>query len=84
LGRNFHSFFDSGLRSGEDITKAYARGADFTFVGRILQFAIAAAGKEGLHRLWQVMCKETEVTLAQIGLCNLRSAEIRSAIAFLD
>lgn len=80
VGPEFTLFFDSGLRSGEDITKAYAHGADFTFVGRILQFAIAAAGEEGLHRLWQVLCDETEITLAQIGLCSVHSAEIRTAI----
>lgn len=67
LGHDFPLFYDSGLRSGEDVVKAFSQGADFTFLGRILQFAIAAGGEEGLHELWDVLCQETSITLAQIG-----------------
>ena len=68
-------FFDTGLRSGEDVTKAYALGANFTFLGRILQFAIAAGGEEGLNALWNVLCDETHITLAQIGATSLTSMQ---------
>lgn len=71
LGPDFPLFFDSGLRSGEDVVKAYAQGAGFTFLGRILQFAIAAEGEEGLHKLWQVLRDEVSITLAQIGATGL-------------
>jgi len=52
VGPDFPLFFDSGIRGGEDVVKAYANGADFTLLGRIMQFAIAAEGEEGLNRLW--------------------------------
>ena len=71
VGLDFPLFFDSGLRSGEDVVKAYDQGADFTFLGRILQFAIAAGGEEGLQRLWDVLRDETSITLAQIGATSL-------------
>ena len=71
VGPDFPMFFDSGLRSGEDVVKAYDQGADFTFLGRILQFAIAAGGEEGLQRLWDVLRDETSITLAQIGATSL-------------
>jgi (S)-mandelate dehydrogenase len=71
VGPDFPLFFDSGLRSGEDVVKAYNQGADFTFLGRILQFAIAAGGEEGLQRLWDVLRDETSITLAQIGATSL-------------
>ena len=74
VGPDFPLFFDSGLRSGEDVVKAYDQGADFTFLGRILQFAIAIAaggGEEGLQRLWDVLRDETSITLAQIGATSL-------------
>ena len=71
VGPDFPLFFDSGLRSGEDVVKAYDQGADFTFLGRILQFAIAAGGEEGLQRLWDVLRDETSITLAQIGATSL-------------
>ena len=67
VGPDFPLFFDSGLRSGEDVVKAFALGADFAFLGRPLLFALAAAGEAGLERLWSVLEDETSLTLAQIG-----------------
>ena len=64
-------FFDSGLRSGEDVVKAYGEGADFVFLGRPLQFAIAARGERGLEEMWDVFERETSLTLAQIGRTSL-------------
>ena len=81
VGPEMPLFYDSGLRSGEDVIKALATGADFTFLGRILQFAIAAGGEEGLARLWEVLCQETSITLAQIGKTRLDRASLSDAIA---
>ena len=67
VGADYPLFYDTGLRSGEDVVKAYAQGANFTFFGRVLQFAIAAGGEEGLQELWNVLRSETSITLAQIG-----------------
>ena len=67
VGPDFPLFYDSGIRSGEDVVKAYAMGADFVFLGRILQFAYAAGGEAGLAALWRVLLQEVELTLAQIG-----------------
>lgn len=71
LGDDFPLFYDTGLRSGEDVVKAFDQGANFTFFGRILQFAIAAAGEDGLNQLWDVLKSETSITLAQIGRKSL-------------
>ena len=71
LGPDFPIFYDSGLRSGEDVLKALHAGADFTFFGRILQFAIAAAGEEGLNALWAVLSDELSIAMAQTGLTRL-------------
>ncbi len=79
VGPDLPLYYDSGLRSGEDVLKAYATGADFTFLGRVLQFAIAAAGEEGLHRLWKVITDETSIAMAQTGITTL--ADARGAVA---
>lgn len=71
VGQDFPLFYDTGLRSGEDIVKAYHQGGNFCFLGRILQFAIAAGGESGLHALWEVMKAETSIALAQIGETGL-------------
>lgn len=71
VGQTYPLFFDTGLRSGEDIVKAFHQGANFTFLGRVLQFAIAAGGEEGLNELWDVLRSETHIALAQIGKTTL-------------
>lgn len=38
---------DSGLRSGPDVARVLACGADFTFMGRTFMYSVAALGNEG-------------------------------------
>lgn len=71
VGPDFPLFFDSGLRSGEDVLKALHAGADFTFFGRVMQFAIAAGGEQGLKQMWDVLSEELSIAMAQTGLTNL-------------
>lgn len=71
VGPDMALFYDSGVRSGEDVLRALHGGADFVFLGRILQFALAAAGRDGLSRLWDVISEETSVAMAQTGLTRL-------------
>ena len=68
VGPDMPVFFDSGLRSGEDALKALLSGADFVFFGRLLQFAIAAGGEEGLARMWEVLIAEMSIAMAQTGM----------------
>lgn len=75
VGDDYPLFFDSGLRSGEDVLKALSVGADFTFFGRVLQFAIAAGGEAGLNQLWDVLTDELSIAMAQTGITNL--SEVR-------
>ncbi|MCR9212354.1 MAG: alpha-hydroxy-acid oxidizing protein [Proteobacteria bacterium] len=71
LGEGFPIFYDTGIRSGEDIVKAYALGADFVFLGRPMLFSIAAGGARGLQQMRDVFAEETSITLAQLGLVNM-------------
>jgi len=71
VGDDYPLFFDSGLRSGEDVLKALENGADFAFFGRILQFAIAAGGEAGLNQLWDVLSDELSIAMAQTGMTDL-------------
>ncbi|MDT8328708.1 MAG: alpha-hydroxy acid oxidase, partial [Roseovarius sp.] len=75
LGPDYPLFYDSGLRSGEDIVKAYAMGATFAFLGRPLLYAMAGRGERGLNQLWQVMTEEISLTLAQLGKTDMRGLE---------
>lgn len=71
VGPDYPLFYDTGLRSGEDVVKAYEMGASFVFFGRALQLAIAAGGEAGLARFWDLVTEEVGLTLAQIGCTRL-------------
>ncbi len=73
VGETYPLFFDSGIRSGEDIVKAYAMGANYVFLGRPWLFAIASGGESGLEQLTRVLTQETSIALAQLGLCDMAS-----------
>ena len=75
LGADYPIFLDSGIRSGDDILRAIVSGADFVFVGRILQFAIAANGEEGLLQMWKVLQEELSIAMAMVGLSSLENCE---------
>ena len=75
VGKDYPLFYDSGIRSGEDIVKAYAMGADFVFLGRPFLFAVAAGQETGLEQLWDVLMDETSLTLAQIGKTSMHVLE---------
>ena len=78
VGSDFPLFFDSGIRSGEDVLRALHQGADFVFLGRILQFAIAAGGEPGLHRLWTILSDEMSIAMAQTGHTMLAKNPVHS------
>lgn len=78
VGADYPLFFDSGVRSGEDVIKAYAMGADFVFFGRSLLFAIAAGGEQGLEQMVEVFRAETSIALAQLGLRDMTSVSQQS------
>ena len=75
LGKEFPVFYDSGLRCGEDIVKAYAMGASFVLLGRPLLFAMAAAKQAGLFKLGTLLETETSICLAQLGLTSIQSVD---------
>ncbi|MFK8082997.1 MAG: alpha-hydroxy acid oxidase [Granulosicoccus sp.] len=68
VGPEFPLFYDSGIRCGEDILKAYAMGADFVLLGRAMLYAMAAGGEAGLEKMWKVLSDETSIAMAQLGL----------------
>lgn len=60
---------DSGLRSGPDIARALAAGAEFTFMGRNFMYAVAALGDEGADHIIDCMKMQLKQVMEQIS-CN--------------
>jgi L-lactate dehydrogenase (cytochrome) len=71
VGPDFPLVFDSGVRSGEDILKALACGADLVMLGRPLLYALGADGARGLASLLDATVNELGVAMAQLGLADV-------------
>lgn len=57
---------DSGLRSGPDVARALATGAEFTFLGRIFMYAVAALGEEGGDHIIECLKMQLKQVMEQI------------------
>ena len=73
VGPDFPILFDSGIRSGEDVVKALALGADFVMLGRPILFALGANGSRGLDSLFDIFRADIDTILAQIGCANVEN-----------
>jgi lactate 2-monooxygenase len=63
--------FDSGIRSGPDIAKALALGAQAVLVGRPYVWGLALKGEEGARQVIEDLLAELDLTLALAGVSKL-------------
>ena len=66
---------DSSVRSGLDVTRALAAGADFCFSGRAFLWAVAALGEEGGDHQTAAFLEEVRGTFAQSGVRSVEEAK---------
>lgn len=59
---------DGGFSRGTDIAKAIALGADGVGLGRLMCFALAAAGAPGIVRMLEILEAEYRIALALLGV----------------
>lgn len=57
---------DSGIRSGPDVARTLASGADFTFLGRSFMYGVAALGKNGGNHTISLLKTELQQVMEQI------------------
>ena len=70
---------DSGLRSGPDIARALARGAQFTFMGRPFMYGVAALGAKGPDHTIELLRRQLQQVLEQ--LCCENPTELSQFLA---
>ena len=75
LGDDFPILFDSGIRSGSDILRALALGANFVMFGRPLMYAIGADGARGLRRIINLIKEELSTNLGLVGLTDINEVD---------
>ena len=67
LGDEATVLVDGGVRTGADVLKAMALGADAVLVGRPYVYGLAVGGEQGAEAVIRQLLAETDITLALLG-----------------
>ena len=73
VGKDIEVWMDGGIRSGQDVLKARALGAQGTLIGRSFLYGLGAFGQDGVTRALQIIQKELDTTMAFCGHTNINN-----------
>ena len=82
VGGRTSVLMDSGIRSGLDVVRAMACGADGVLIGRAWAYALAARGGVGVAKVLELIRHEMQVAMALTGVRDIASID-RSILADL-
>ena len=71
VGEDMTVVFDGGVRTGDDIAKAIAVGADLVSIGRAWGYGNAAAGEKGVLRVLDILDGELSLAMGQLGATSV-------------
>ena len=67
VGDQIEVWMDGGIRSGQDVLKAWALGARGTMIGRAMVYGLGAMGEAGVSKALEIIHKELDITMAFCG-----------------
>ncbi len=77
VGRDIEVHMDGGIRSGQDVLKAWALGARGTYIGRPFLYGLGAMGEAGVTKCLDIIHKELDLTMAFCGHRRLEEVDGR-------
>jgi L-lactate dehydrogenase (cytochrome) len=77
VGHRTEVWMDGGIRSGQDVFKAWALGARGTLLGRGFLYGLGAMGEAGVTRSLEIIRKELDLTMAFCGKTQLGDVDER-------
>jgi lactate 2-monooxygenase len=80
VGGELPVLFDSGVRSGADVFKALALGADAVLLGRPYLWGLALEGRDGVETVLRMLLAELDLTMVLSGCMGIDQLE-RSMLA---
>ena len=75
VGDKAEVWMDSGIRSGQDVLRAIAMGAQGTFIGRAFLYGLGANGQAGVTQALEIIHKELDLTMGLCGKSELRKVD---------
>ena len=75
VGDKAEVWMDSGIRSGQDVLRAIALGAQGTLIGRAFLYGLGANGQAGVTQALEIIHKELDLTMGLCGQSKLRSVD---------
>ncbi len=75
VGDKIEVWMDGGIRSGQDVLKAWALGAKGTMIGRSWLYGLGAMGEAGVTKALQIIHKELDITMAFCGHTNINNVD---------
>lgn len=79
IGAKTPVLYDSGVRTGLDVARALALGADMVFAGRAFLYGPAAAGKDGADLVAEILIDDLRNNMIQAGAGDVE--QLRAALA---
>ena len=77
VGSQIEVWMDGGIRSGQDVLKAWALGARGTLIGRAMVYGLGAMGEAGVTKALQIIHKELDITMAFCGHTDINTVDKR-------
>ena len=68
-------WMDGGIRSGQDVLKAFALGAQGTLLGRAFLYGLGAMGEAGVTKALEIIHKELDITMAFCGRTDIKTVD---------
>ena len=75
VGDKIEVWMDGGIRSGQDVLKAWALGAKGTMIGRAMVYGLGAMGEAGVTKALQIIHKELDITMAFCGHTDIQTVD---------
>ncbi len=75
VGGQTEVWMDGGIRSGQDVLKAWALGARGTMIGRAMVYGLGAMGETGVSKALEIIHKELDVTMAFCGHTDIQTVD---------
>ena len=75
VGGQIEVHMDGGIRSGQDVLKARALGAQGTYIGRAFLYGLGALGEAGVTKALEIIHKELDITMAFCGRTDINTVD---------